>query len=225
MLKELMQLWSRSDLLKQAYDEANEMLHLVREIFENVVENLLTGKELGYDVHKRDKEVNKMEREVRRKVLEHLSINPKQDVVAGLVLTSVVIDIERIGDYSKNIQELVEMYQRQFSDVQYMLELRDLTRRIQDVFALVCDSFRDGDAEKATVAMQAHKKTKEGCDRIIEQMFKNPDNDTSQAIVAVLYARYLKRVNAHLKNIATSVVNPFDMIGYTRKRGAFEPSQ
>jgi hypothetical protein len=33
-------------------------------------------------------------------------------------------------------------------------------------------------------------------------------------VTTVLYLRYLKRVSAHLKNIASSVVNPFDRIGF-----------
>ena len=32
-----------------------------------------------------------------------------------------------------------------------------------------------------------------------------------------LYVRYLKRIGAHLNNIITSVVNPFDWIGFRRK--------
>jgi len=31
-----------------------------------------------------------------------------------------------------------------------------------------------------------------------------------------LYARYLKRIGAHLKNITTTIVNPFDSIGYKK---------
>ena len=31
-----------------------------------------------------------------------------------------------------------------------------------------------------------------------------------------LYARYLKRIGAHLKNITSSVVNPFESIGYNK---------
>ena len=33
----------------------------------------------------------------------------------------------------------------------------------------------------------------------------------------VLYARYLKRIGAHLKNITSVVVNPFESIGYSTK--------
>jgi hypothetical protein len=32
-----------------------------------------------------------------------------------------------------------------------------------------------------------------------------------------LYLRYLKRVSAHLKNVATSVVNPYHRIGFREK--------
>ena len=31
-----------------------------------------------------------------------------------------------------------------------------------------------------------------------------------------LYARYLKRIGAHLKNITSAVVNPFESIGYNK---------
>jgi len=34
---------------------------------------------------------------------------------------------------------------------------------------------------------------------------------------AALYLRYLKRIAAHLSNIASSVVNPFHRIGYKPK--------
>ena len=50
--------------------------------------------------------INAYEREVRRKVFTHLAVTGERDLHAGLVLVSVVIDIERIGDYTKNIVEL-----------------------------------------------------------------------------------------------------------------------
>jgi hypothetical protein len=32
-----------------------------------------------------------------------------------------------------------------------------------------------------------------------------------------LYLRYLKRMSAHVKNVATSIVNPFHRIGFREK--------
>ena len=36
----------------------------------------------------------------------------------------------------------------------------------------------------------------------------------AQTAAVVLYVRYLKRVGAHLLNILSSVVNPFERTGY-----------
>jgi len=204
MFKELMRFWAKDDLLKQAFSDANKMLATVRDMFIMVSNSLLSGKPVQENIHKRDKEVNEMEREVRRKVLEHLSINPQQDIAAGLVLTSVVISIERIGDYSKNVKELVDLYQKEFSDVQYMMDLRQATRTVEDVFDLVAECFRDGDVDKARLAIDAHKTVRQACDGVIEHVLQSQEeSDIKRAVVGVLYARYLKRVSAHLKTIAT----------------------
>ena len=37
---------------------------------------------------------------------------------------------------------------------------------------------------------------------------------TTAAATLALYIRWLKRINAHLRNITTSIVNPFDLIGF-----------
>jgi phosphate uptake regulator len=34
------------------------------------------------------------------------------------------------------------------------------------------------------------------------------------AVATALYVRYLKRISAHLMNIASSIVNPFERIGF-----------
>jgi hypothetical protein len=40
------------------------------------------------------------------------------------------------------------------------------------------------------------------------------------AATVSLYARYLKRIAAHSRNVMTSIVNPFHRIGYREKPDA-----
>ncbi len=40
---------------------------------------------------------------------------------------------------------------------------------------------------------------------------------SGHAVTVALDLRYLKRVSAHLKNVATSVVNPYHRIGFREK--------
>ena len=45
-------------------------------------------------------------------------------------------------------------------------------------------------------------------------MGKISDLDSGTASAVGLYARYLKRIAAHSRNLISSVVNPFERIGY-----------
>jgi phosphate uptake regulator len=55
---------------------------------------------------------------------------------------------------------------------------------------------------------------------IVSDMITNEDKNISHsaAVSLAMYARYLKRINAHLTNIASAVVNPFPRIGFREKK-------
>ena len=44
-----------------------------------------------------------------------------------------------------------------------------------------------------------------------------PDLSRPDAATVALFARYLKRIAAHSRNVMTSLVNPFHRIGYREK--------
>ena len=43
---------------------------------------------------------------------------------------------------------------------------------------------------------------------------KIKDIEVGRATTVALYARYLKRIAAHSRNLISSIVNPFERIGY-----------
>ena len=53
-------------------------------------------------------------------------------------------------------------------------------------------------------------------DEILNILIKRsePDLVCAEAVSTALYVRFLKRISAHLMNIASSIVNPFDRIGF-----------
>jgi phosphate uptake regulator len=64
-----------------------------------------------------------------------------------------------------------------------------------------------------------YKKTATTCDSALNNILKMKDEKIGKDHIALaLLLRYLKRINAHLKNIASSVVNPFHRIGYKVKK-------
>lgn len=58
------------------------------------------------------------------------------------------------------------------------------------------------------------------CERILHDLVcgKVEGISVSDALALGLYVRYLKRISAHLKNIATSAVNPFYRISFKEKQ-------
>lgn len=108
MWKNVINLFKKDNLYHQALQQAYAMLDADWLMYEASVESLRqsdTG-EIKIDIFAKDKEVNAQERDVRRKVLTHLVISGGADLTSGLILVTVVTDIERIGDYTKNIYDL-----------------------------------------------------------------------------------------------------------------------
>ena len=132
-----------------------------------------------------------------------------------------MISIERIGDYSKNIYEVVGLY-KDGEKININEKLSSTEEIISKMFCDVGEAFKNGDAEAASGIISKLDPLRKIFDTYIyEEALQEKNKNTRQIITNVLYSRYLKRVAAHLENIATSIVNPFDKIGFY-KRGSIE---
>ncbi|MCK4372048.1 MAG: PhoU domain-containing protein [candidate division Zixibacteria bacterium] len=112
MFSKFKELFSSESLLDAAFETALTMLEFDYKMYTASSKTLRESdtSELPFDIKKTDRKINKFEREVRRNVLTHLSIAGTQNIVPGLALVSIVIDVERIGDYTKNIAGLAQMH-------------------------------------------------------------------------------------------------------------------
>ncbi|HID40098.1 MAG TPA: hypothetical protein EYP36_11370 [Calditrichaeota bacterium] len=220
MWHELIKLWKAHNLLEEAWNQSFDMLSICQEMFLHGVQVLREedGKSISPDVRKKDKQVNKYEREVRRKVLTHLAVGAA-DVPASLVLVTIIIDIERIGDYIKNIIDLATYHPKKLVAGKYEEELRKVEEATKAAFQRVNRCIQHSDSETALRLMNDHHWINQLCDESIHSLVLGEDPSLSNGTVAAvtLYFRYLKRINSHFRNITTSVVNPFDRIGYRVK--------
>jgi phosphate transport system protein len=216
MFKEILAILRRADLLKQAMEEIEEMFSRAEMMFRTAIDAIMECKTPDINIYEKDREINRMEWEVRQKVLEHLVlVNRKADVPAALILTSAVIDIERIGDYSKNIFELADICpQEVVIEEDHARFFREIEAQILEIFSLTRDAHKDADAQKARTAMDMHWRISERCDEMFEKLASEEGLSAEYAVIYTLLSRYLKRVSSHLKNIASSVVNPFPRMGF-----------
>lgn len=223
MWKQLIQAWQSSNLLAQAWDESYRMLEIDQRMFNEAVRILRESDDDHVDdeIRKLDVQVNKFERDVRRKVMTHCSVVGPSELPGGMVLVSIVIDIERIGDYCKNILDLASAHPQRLLALNYDAALVEIEAGIKQCFEQAVDILRDQDVEAARQVMRTYRKrVSDACDQLVDDVVRGKVDAlrSGDAAALALYTRYLKRISAHLKNILSSVVNPFHRIGYKEKK-------
>jgi phosphate uptake regulator len=177
----------------------------------------LDSADIDIDIFGMDKKINEFERDVRRKVMTHLAIGGKEDIGSGLVLVSVVIDIERIGDYTKNIYDLAVNHPKKLEGGIIEDRLAEIENISLKLVEDSIDAFKNQNIEKARNLMGSYKKNiSSQCDTITNDIISGKVGDikVGRATALALYARYLKRIAAHSRNLISSIVNPFERIGY-----------
>jgi phosphate uptake regulator len=110
MIKEILSIFKSNTLMDRAFQRSYDMLDLTYKMFLSSKEVLRETEhtQVEVDLSDEDIEVNKYQREVRKDVFNHLILTEGEQLSSGLVLVSIVIDIERIGDYTKNIVEIAQ---------------------------------------------------------------------------------------------------------------------
>jgi len=218
MLKELQKLFRRKGLMEQAVDDSLEMLKEDWEMFLEAKRCLRESDtaDMRLNIEEKDIKINKFEREVRKKVLTHLAVNDVTDLNIGLVLISIVIDIERIGDFTKNMVELAQNHPGRLHCKEWESLLVKIEEKISKNFGVLIQAFEESNVDLAKQLLNELWEVKKDCDHCNFTLLR--DNHlklkVSDAVALALYMRYLKRIASHLMNIATSIVNPFHKIGY-----------
>ena len=223
VFKNLVNIWKSEDSLSQAWGSSNEMLTLSHVMFTDAIGALRSGEKnkVIKSIKQRDTDINKYQRDIRKKVVTYYSIS--KDVTnldSGLVLINMVVDIERIGDYTKNILDLAKHHPKKFVSEKISDDLRVVEKAVIERFGNTIKAVEEMDEE---VAKELIKSYRSDLGKLSDNLVASSISGKLQigvehkASSMVLYARYLKRIGAHLKNITSVVVNPFESIGYNTK--------
>ena len=217
MLSELLKMWRKIDLVKQALENFLSMIDLVESTFGAAADALL-GKIKTADakdmIYKTDIKVNKTERDVRKDLVKHLAVNPRGDAPACLILMSASKDAERAGDYCKNLLEVADMLREPMTSLKYADDVREMIGQVRAAFGKTRQAFAEDDQTLGHEVIVEEIQIAKRSDTMIEKIANDDSLSVNQAVCLALTFRFLKRVNAHLGNIASSVVMPLHKIDY-----------
>jgi phosphate uptake regulator len=204
-----------SERLDSVEEKVQSMFHHDRREFDLAVAALL-GNAVASDVRGElramDQQVNQLEREIRRELLVHASVFGGIDSPSVLVYMSIVKDIERVGDYAKNLLDLAVDGAR----LGELPEGADWRRVATDVAQMIDDTraaFRARDGDLCRALRLRGDTLLHRCDDEVSALIRLEDPG-AQAVARALAWRYIKRIVAHLMNVLSAVIMPLDRLDY-----------
>ena len=165
-------------------------------------------------IYELDVEVNQLERSIRKSIVAHLSIpGSRVDVPYCLLLMSLAKDVERLGDYAKNLSEVVDIRNAPLPDDELVGELREIRLAVEAAFQAASEIFEASDREQAMQMIQQGRHNAHRCDVLITRIGRGGYGGETTSVL-VLATRFYKRIGGHVLNILSSVVMPLHKIDY-----------
>jgi phosphate uptake regulator len=203
------------DRLERIESTLQRMLTDDRHAFDLAMSALLGGADprtVGPELRATDARVNESEREIRRELVVHASVHGGIDTPAILIYMSIVKDIERVGDYAKNLFDLAVdgADLAKGVDADRHIALRD---EVSTTITEVAEAFRDRDVERSRSLLTRGDEFLDEFDAAVSVLVR-AEEPGPQAVAVALTYRYLKRIVAHLLNVLSAVVMPLDRLDY-----------
>lgn len=192
-----------------------QMLETASETFRMALDALtrrIDPDAIGPTLRKRDKSINKVERAIRRQLIVHAGVRGSlADAPVLFVYMAIAKDIERVGDLAKDMWDLAangaDMSEEPLLGVtntvgEKVLHLIEETSRV----------FGERDGEAAIEILNASDDDVDRYEKAMHAQLEAPE--AVPAVTSALFYRYVMRITAHLMNVLTAVVMPFERLDY-----------
>ncbi len=213
----LKNLGSDSKGLSEMHASFLEMINDGRHVFDAAANGLLGDMDpevIRKDLFKTDRRINDTEQQIRREIVVHGTVHGAATFPALLVMMSLVKDAERIGDYGKNIFDLLAAGVR-FEEGEERATLISLKDAVSKLLVRSHGLFSSQEEEGAREFLEDASKLEDRCDTAVDRLLAVVGENVSGAILTY---RYFKRVISHSSNIVTSIVVPLDKLDYFDER-------
>jgi phosphate transport system protein len=165
------------------------------------------------DLYATDKAINELHREVRREMIVHSAVNSRNlDIPLLLSYMTMSKDIERIGDYCKNLFEIAETGNT-FTKGDNLDDYIELRNDIGKLIVYLQSCLALDDESKVQDLITLGSSISSNIDTKITELLENKES-IQYPVATTLFYRYLKRIVSHIVNAATALIMPTDQIDY-----------
>ncbi len=225
MLREIIDAFKSESAIRDMLRQFDQMLEKAAWIFSQTSPQNVTAKDVEKiyeEIYANDKQINALERAIRYQILGHLNVNPTGDASTCMVLMVVSKDAERIGDYCKNIFEVLLYCGPSRYASMHVGEFQEIRDRVEEMMPAARKAFNKSDVATSQSVIETAEEIGKQADFIVQQILEGKNPEVKEPAGQVLLARQYKRITSHLSNICTAVTSPVDMLGY-HQRGESQP--
>ena len=203
-----------TDLLDSIDAKLSEMLTNSMHAYDITMNCLLGDTNLETvrdDLYNTDKAINELHREVRREMIIHSAVNSRNlDIPLLLSYMTMSKDIERIGDYCKNLFEIAETG-NSFAKGDDLDTYMELKNDIGKLIVSLQSCLNLDDESKVQDLITLGSSLNNDLDEKITALLEDKEK-IQYPVATTLFYRYLKRIVSHIINAATAIIMPTDQI-------------
>ena len=200
--------------LENIESQVQRMVNDARHTFDLALSAVTGGavETVADEIRETDRQINATEVEIRRALLVHASVHGGIDTPEVLAFMNMIKDLERIGDYNKNIFDLAEegVSFTESPELDSILSLRD---EVSSRISLMGEILSMRDEERARTYIERGDEMRKDFDRRVNELLHSTEAAVTAVPKALLF-RFLKRVSAHSSNVVSAVVMPVDQLDY-----------
>ena len=200
--------------LENIESQVQRMVNDARHTFDLALSAVTGGavETVADEIRETDRQINATEVEIRRALLVHASVHGGIDTPEVLAFMNMIKDLERIGDYNKNIFDLAEegVSFTESPEIDSILSLRD---EVSSRISLMGEILSVRDEERARTNIERGDELRKDFDRRVNELLHSTEAAVTAVPKALLF-RFLKRVSAHSSNVVSAVVMPVDQLDY-----------
>ncbi len=163
-----------------------------------------------------DKQSNRQEREIRKRLVEYLAFAPTHAPL-GLVLMSAAKDAERLIDECRGLLSLSTDITSPIPD-SYRQTISERTATIHTLIAQTRKAWADNDRKQALELVEGEKPFLTAIDAVQNHIMDDASLDLRQGVIIIQALLGIKRLRAHLANIASTVIMPLHRIDFAKRK-------
>ena len=200
--------------LENIESQVQRMVNDARHTFDLALSAVTGGavETVADEIRETDRQINATEIEIRRALVVHASVHGGIDTSEVLAFMNMIKDLERIGDYNKNIFDLAEegVSFTESPELDSILSLRD---EVSSRISLMGEILSVRDEQRARTYIERGDELRRDFDQRVNELLHSTEAAVTAVPKALLF-RFLKRVSAHSSNVVSAVVMPVDQLDY-----------